>query len=455
MTEQYLRNITADYITGAVSACEGIRNSLVLLNGPLGCRFYHGYASGQSVMKSSELWSLGGALKLSNAMDDRLLRSQYFAGTSQVPGSNLRYEDNIFGTREQLHRALNDIFSERRYSLLAVIQTPGTSLLGEALEGELEQISAEFELPYFFLETPLLSENFNTGYDETMVRLLQRLLPRHRGQSERPRGPTVNLFGLSTYQRYLEGDAAEILRLLSLCHISVNCVAGANCTMDSFQKIPQADLNIMLSPERCAATARCLRDYFGLPVLICDSVPIGFDLTERFVQQIAGELQVDASAALEEIQKARARAFYFIARHVGEKGIPRHVQYAVEGEYSLLYAYVDFLSGYLGMMPQAVHPLGTTYSRDGRARLEGLLQKFGALRALHHDISEVRDAIVLASAGTILSLSAYSENNFGIETAFPSSGYLHVVPKTHWGCSGALFLLEQILNGVRLLTAWD
>ena len=106
-------------------------------------------------------------------------------------------------------------------------------------------------------------------------------------------------------------------------------------------------------------------------------------------------------------------------------------------------------------MPQAVHPLGTTYSRDGRARLEGLLQKFGALRALHHDISEVRDAIVLASAGTILSLSAYSENIFGIETAFPSSGYLHVVPKTHWGCSGALFLLEQILNGVRLLTAWD
>ena len=114
MTEQYLRNITADYITGAVSACEGIQNSLVLLNGPLGCRFYHGYASGQSVMKSSELWSLGGALKLSNAMDDRLLRSQYFAGTPQVPGSNLRYEDNIFGTREQLRRALNDIFSERR-----------------------------------------------------------------------------------------------------------------------------------------------------------------------------------------------------------------------------------------------------------------------------------------------------------------------------------------------------
>lgn len=39
MTNHYLRNITADYITGVVSACEGIHNSLILLNGPLGCKF--------------------------------------------------------------------------------------------------------------------------------------------------------------------------------------------------------------------------------------------------------------------------------------------------------------------------------------------------------------------------------------------------------------------------------
>lgn len=47
MTNHYLRNITADYITGVVSACEGIHNSLILLNGPLGCKFYHGYSAGQ------------------------------------------------------------------------------------------------------------------------------------------------------------------------------------------------------------------------------------------------------------------------------------------------------------------------------------------------------------------------------------------------------------------------
>ena len=109
MTERYLRSITADYITGVVSACEGIHGSLVLLNGPLGCRFYHSYAFGKNLIRESELWGLRGELQLSDTMDDRLVRSQYFAGTPQIPGSNLRYEDYIFGTGEQLERALRDI----------------------------------------------------------------------------------------------------------------------------------------------------------------------------------------------------------------------------------------------------------------------------------------------------------------------------------------------------------
>ena len=145
MTETYLRNITADYITGVVSACEGIRDSLVLINGPLGCVVYHGYASSHAVVKSSELWRMRGALQLRDAMNDQLLRSQFFAGTPKNPGTNLRYEDFIFGTREQLRRALNDMFAERRYSLFTVIQAPGTSLLGEALESYNAMRQAEGE----------------------------------------------------------------------------------------------------------------------------------------------------------------------------------------------------------------------------------------------------------------------------------------------------------------------
>ena len=54
-----------------------------------------------------------------------------------------------------------------------MIQTPGTSLLGEALEPELDEISSEFQIPHLFIESPAFSENSMIGYDETTVRLME------------------------------------------------------------------------------------------------------------------------------------------------------------------------------------------------------------------------------------------------------------------------------------------
>ena len=62
--------------------------------------------------------------------------------------------------------------------------------------------------------------------------------------------------------------------------------------------------------------------------------------------------------------------------------------------------------------------------------------------------------LLLAGANTIVELNTYSNNIFGIETANPGSGYIHVIPKTYVGCQGALYLLEQVLNGTKLLRSW-
>ena len=122
-------------------------------------------------------------------------------------------------------------------------------------------------------------------------------------------GTTVNLFGFYTYQQNLEGDREEIRRLLSLCGITVNCIAGADCTLESFRKIPEADLNILCCPERCEKTGAYLKEVLKLPVYDAGGFPIGFDQTERFVKEISELLHTDCRPALEDIEKARARAF--------------------------------------------------------------------------------------------------------------------------------------------------
>ena len=174
MTDQYLRSTTADYITGAISACEGIRDSIVLINGPHGCKTYYGFGTGQSAINGQALLGLGGDLRLSNAMDDKLIRSQFFTGSPLIPATNLRYEDFIFGTAEQLRRALNDILSERRYSLISVVQAPGTSLLSESLEQDVKEISEETGVPYLYVDAPGLSEDMFTGYDETVLAIIKK-----------------------------------------------------------------------------------------------------------------------------------------------------------------------------------------------------------------------------------------------------------------------------------------
>ncbi len=201
MTNQYLRNSVADHITGAISACEGIRNNLVILNGPIGCKTYYTFSGVDSVVRRSDLWSLRGELQLEDAMDDHLLRSQYCVGSARTPATNLRYTDYIFGTGEQLHRALNDFFAERKYDLFTVIQTPGTSLLGEALEPELDEISSEFQIPHLFIESPAFSENSMIGYDETTVRLMELLCDRTSSGNKDTATPRVNLFGFDSHEK--------------------------------------------------------------------------------------------------------------------------------------------------------------------------------------------------------------------------------------------------------------
>ena len=45
MTKLSSKSISPDSITGMIFAAEGIKNAIVLLNGPMGCKFYHSTTS--------------------------------------------------------------------------------------------------------------------------------------------------------------------------------------------------------------------------------------------------------------------------------------------------------------------------------------------------------------------------------------------------------------------------
>ena len=77
MTNHYLRNAVPDHIAGVISACEGIQNNLVLLNGPIGCKTYYTFSGVDSLIRRSNLWTLGDELRLEDAMDDWLFAASF------------------------------------------------------------------------------------------------------------------------------------------------------------------------------------------------------------------------------------------------------------------------------------------------------------------------------------------------------------------------------------------
>ena len=461
MTNQYLRNTTADYITGAISALKGIKNSVVLINGPVGCATYYGFETGQSTVVPQKIWSLKGEMKIKGTPDDKLLRSQYFGDSSAVPVTNLRYEDFIFGTVDQLKKALNDISAAMDFSLIAVVQAPGTSLLSEVIEPEIMEAAKEKGVPYVYVESPGLSENMLKGYDETIVKIIKAAAK--KGPFEKGERPSVNIFGLGSRDLFVDGDLEELRRMLDLCDIDINCAPGAFCREEELEALGRADANVFLSYEHCRKTAEYMKKNWDIPSFDFGCMPIGPDLCESFVRGISKLLDCDCSRALEDIDKTRGRIFYQLARHTGGRGFTKEFKYAAEGESSFLYALSDYLSGYLGIVPETLHPL---YRDDenkeplpfGRtpmeARLQELLLSLGCEEALEGDITKVKDLVLFANANTIAHVLSYSGNIYGVETAYPSSGYINVIPKTLIGPTGALYILEQILNARRLLNAW-
>lgn len=60
----------------------------------------------------------------------------------------------------------------------------------------------------------------------------------------------------------------------------------------------------------------------------------------------------------------------------------------------------------------------------------------------------MKEIAIYGKGGIIARLKARRHSFSGIEISLPSLGYTDVLPKTHLGLNGGLFLCEQIINGL-------
>ena len=412
MTERSLKSITPDSITGMIFAMEGMRNSIVLLNGPMGCRFYHS--------TTSQFLSIRPALYLPEEDSRRRVPVDYnylndwFFRQARVPCTYLDGYDYVYSTKDKVSRALDYIKTNVDFDVISIVNSPGAALIGDnLLELAREKLG---DCRVVMLESCGYSEGFEAGYSKASLELLRQVgsflwegRPRREDGKKR-----VNLLGISIWHRYMQGDVSELRRLFALCGVEVNAVLCADCTLEELRRMPDADLNVVLYPEMGTEAARYMEERCGMPYYVCPTLPLGFSATEGIFSEICAILGAWDGELKAESERHRALCWYKIDQISRSYGKPRGVKFFVKGSESQERSYSAFLTDYLGM----------------------------------ESASPEHSELVFSDANVIAELMLRNRTFCGIEISQPGMGYVDLVEKTHLGLQGSLFLVEQVLNGL-------
>lgn len=436
----YLKSITPDSFSGIVFGLEGISKAIVLINGPTGCKFYHSATSDNQ--KSKQL-----------QFDPLNYPEQWFFGQPSVPCTYLDKRDYVYGSRDKIVEALQFFKENMEFDMICIVNSPGASLIGDDLKGIAEGLCEN--IPCVFIQTPGYSKTVCEGFEHSLIQIFSQLMEEgfiEKRAKKKEDNKTVNLLGISIIHKYYEGDIKELKRLLAICGIQVNAVLACELSMESLINIGEADLNIVINPEYGVKTAEYLKREFGIPYYLCEGMPIGFKAVEAFIKNICTELHINGDGTyqvIEESEKARARAYVYLSRLNSLTGLPKGVQFAVEGNWSECYSYVTFLVEYFGMVVESISVLNVECDNGNiEEKLRAFLKLHSMEASLEKNILETNSELVFANANTIAKLKLRGLEFSGIEIALPTMGYVDIIPKTHLGINGALLLTEQVINGV-------
>ncbi|MBQ0059772.1 MAG: oxidoreductase [Lachnospiraceae bacterium] len=475
--------ISADSLTGILFGVEGIRNVIVLLNGPMGCKFYHSTTS-HFLMDRPPLY-------LPVTEDGRKVEVDYnymndwFFRQSQVPCTYLDTYDYVYGSADKVEEAMRYIRDHVNFDLFVVVNSPGASLIGDNLKELTGKVLPDKLTVH--IESPGFSESYAWGYEAAAINMLKQLSgvmltnpselastimnskSNTDGNSDgfgimsTSLPKSINLLGLSIWHRYAAGDREELVRLFEKCGVKVNCCLFSGCSLEEIKAMPRADLNIVIHPDMALETARYLEETYGTPYYVCDGPPIGFEATERLFEEISARLDVDISSIITELEQARGTVWYKVNQIYTSFGLPKGVTFAVEGSLSMAYSYTRFMGEYLGMTPECV-AYEEAYPAYLQVKMTDLLSELQAENTLcilgnantpdsenassASKLYDTKAELVFSNANVISSLMTRRDAFCGIEISLPGMGYTDIIPKTHLGIRGTMFLTEQILNGL-------
>ena len=415
----------ADGFTGAIMAVESIRDAAVLVHGPGGCRVRH-------MVHSTAVFP-----RTDKAEDFSFL---YYYGYPRVPATYLDDYDYINGASYKLDEALEQI-NGRNPAILVVINSPGAALIGDDVEGAIS--SSSLSNRAFCLEGSMVSLPVSFGYGHTLREVMSFLSP-SRGCA---RKGTVNLLGLSILDKDWMAGRDELVRMVESMGLKVLSTPGAGSSVDELMDSVEAEFNIMVCPEMCDGLTQYYES-MGIPTIrSAGGSPVGFDAIEEWIGAIAEATGADPSIPLSNIASVRRRIFdKFVGMRYNASRI-RGLTFSIAGIASVVRPLTSWLYSYLAMAPVAVDvdPGADPSECDALVRF---LEDVDYADCFGLEPVDGSDVVLCEGVeSTTMYLSGCC--SIHVPIGFSSMGLDDVIPRPVYGIQGALYILDEIVHGIR------
>lgn len=259
-------------LTGAASFVAGIKDAVILANGPLWCYFY--------------------ALRyLEHAVPDMARR---FLGSQ--PDNNAV----VYGSEKYILEALQRLQATvQKPSLLFIESSCSMSLIGDDLAGIAKKASLDF--PTVTMDCGGMVGGFAEGYVKAAISILRKFL--QNNVSALPN--TVNILGVTDFYLHGNADTKEISRILKKAGYHVHTSLGSNCSLDEIKNLGQATLNIVINEELGLPIAKYLQENVGTPYILA-GVPYGVEGSWQWLEKINEFLPAPCLSAVQvEVEEVK------------------------------------------------------------------------------------------------------------------------------------------------------
>lgn len=415
--------ILPDGLTGAVMAVEGITDAAVMLHGPGGCRVRH--------------------MVLSTAVYPREGRgdsfSPYYYGYPRVPATYLDEYDYINGALYKSEEGLAAVGSAAP-SLIVVIDSPGAALIGDDHSKSIEDNGLSDRAMH--IAESMASMPAPNACGHTLAAVMDFISPERR----EVRKGSVNILGLSLMDKDWKAAREELVGFVESMGLEVVSTPGAGSSVKDLIASVDAEFDIIVCPEMCSG----LREWYesiGIPSIISEKgAPVGFDAVDAWIDAIAEATERDPSVPRRAVARCREAVFDKFAGIRYNALRIRGLTFSVAGTASVIRPLTEWLYSYLAMAPEAV---GADPGADAvqAEALRGFLESTGFGYAWDREPEPC--GVVLCEGITALTMKLADQCRAGIPIGYSSMGLDDIIPRPVYGTKGALYILDEILHGVR------